>query len=220
MRAELTRAPILPCAAAPVSRCPLRTVTGLGTTDFAVFWLGAGSANSSVNGAFSMTNVRQGTHDFVAYRHDQLRDVTGTGNPDRAVIRRDQNIAVPFNLFANTKSLWNTVAERGWDTPPEPTAAWEFMESAPEGGEPAAQVDIPYPRPAFRVNWAYDPNSERWERAISGQPHIDKVEGKPISAANIVILTANHVQTLIAEQGTKLGRGPCSNASVEIQLWG
>jgi hypothetical protein len=146
-------------------------------------------------------------------------DIGDTILTQRAMFR-DPNIAVPFNLFANTRSLWNTVAERGWDTPPEPTAAWVFTESAPEGGEPAAQVDIPYPRPAFRVNWAYDPKGERWERSINGQPHIDKVEGKPISAANIVILTANHVQTLIAEQGTKLGRGPCSNASVEIQLWG
>jgi hypothetical protein len=146
-------------------------------------------------------------------------DIGDTILTQRAMFR-DPNIAVPFNLFANTRSLWNTVAERGWDTPPEPTAAWAFSESAPEGGDPAAQVDIPFPRPAFRVRWAYDPNSGRWERSISGQVHIDKVDGEPVSAANIVILTANHVQTLIAEQGTKLGRGPCSNASVEVQLWG
>ena len=133
---------------------------------------------------------------------------------------RDPNIAVPFNLFANTTSLWKTVAERGLDTPPNPTAAWVFMEAAPDDGAPASQVDIPFPRPAFKVKWTYNPDSERWERAINGETHIDKVDGKPISAANVVILTANHVQTLIAEQGTKLGQGPCSNASVEVQLWG
>ncbi len=70
---------------------------------------------------------------------------------------RDPNIAVPFNLFANTTSLWKTVAERGLDTPPNPTAAWVFMEAAPDGGAPASQVDIPFPRPAFKVKWTYNP---------------------------------------------------------------
>ena len=36
----------------------------------------------------------------------------------------------------------------------------------------------------------------------------------------MVILGANHVPTLIPEQGTKLTQGPCSNASIEVQLWG
>ena len=99
-RAELTSAPIDLCPAAAVTKTVNGTVTGLGTTDFAAFWLGAGSATSNVNGAFSMSNVRQGTHDFVAYRHDQLRDVTGTGNSDRAVIRRDQNIAAGGSVGA------------------------------------------------------------------------------------------------------------------------
>ena len=59
----------------------------------------------------------------------------------------DPNIAVPFNLFANTTSLWKTVTERGLDTPPDPTAGWVFMEAAPDDGAPASQLDIPYPRP-------------------------------------------------------------------------
>ena len=31
---------------------------------------------------------------------------------------------------------------------------------------------------------------------------------------------ANHVKTLIPEQGTALTQGDCNNASVQIQLWG
>ena len=92
-RAELTTAPINLCPTAATTRTVNGTVTGLGLTDFASFWLGAGSASATTNGAFSMTNVQQGTHDFIAYRHDNLRDITGMGNPDRAALRRDQNIA-------------------------------------------------------------------------------------------------------------------------------
>jgi hypothetical protein len=133
---------------------------------------------------------------------------------------RDPNIAVPFNLFGNTASIWNTVAERDWDTPPEPTAAWVFTLMAPDGGAAATILNVPYPRPGNQVTWTYNTDAGRWERAINGKPHIDKVDGKPLSAANVVVLSANHVQTLIPEQSTQLREGPCSNASVEIQLWG
>lgn len=92
-RTELTSAPINLCPAGAATRTVTGTVTGLGASDRGTFWLGAGSTTVNVNGAFSMTNVLAGTHDFIAYRHDSVRDITGTGNPDRAVIRRDQNPA-------------------------------------------------------------------------------------------------------------------------------
>ncbi len=92
-RSELTTAQINLCPLVTTTKTVNGTVAGMGATDFAQFWLGNGSANRTANGAFSMTQVAQGTHDFFAWRHDNLRDLTGTGNPDRGVIRRDQNIA-------------------------------------------------------------------------------------------------------------------------------
>ncbi len=99
-RSELTTAPINLCPAAATTKAVNGTVTGMGTTDFASFWLGGGSATASTNGPFSMTSVQQGTHDFIGYRHDNLKDVLGTGNPDRAVLRRDQNIAAGGSVAA------------------------------------------------------------------------------------------------------------------------
>jgi hypothetical protein len=92
-RSEMTTAPINLCSAGSATKTVNGTVAGLGTTDFANLWLGGGSGIAPGNGAFSINNVQSGTHDFVAYRHDSLLDATGTGNPDRAVIRRDQSIA-------------------------------------------------------------------------------------------------------------------------------
>jgi hypothetical protein len=46
------------------------------------------------------------------------------------------------------------------------------------------------------------------------------VSGQQLSAADVVLLAANNVDTLILEQGTVMKAGPCSNRSVEIQLWG
>jgi len=135
---------------------------------------------------------------------------------------RDPNIRVPFNLFASTETLWNVATQRGWNVAPKPSAAWVFSEGAPTGGKVASQLNIPYPKTyaALRVSWSYDAASGRWLRLLGGKPAIEKTDGSRLSAANVVVIVANTVQTLIPEQGTTLTTGACSNASLEIQLWG
>jgi hypothetical protein len=131
---------------------------------------------------------------------------------------RDPNIQVPFNLFANTTTLWQTLTKRGWNKPPEPTAAWAFSADAPPGGQPVTRLDVPYPE--FKVAWVYNAASGLWQRWLGGKEHVDKVDNKQLTANNVVVLTANHVPTLIPEHGTTLTNGACSNRSIEIQLWG
>ena len=123
-------------------------------------------------------------------------------------------------LFANTATLWDTSTRRGWNVPPQPSAAWVFSENPPAGGASASRVDLPYPR--FRVAWTYDATTGRWYRWSGGQPHMDKSDGQQVSAANVVVLAANHVITLIVEDGTerRVTDGICINCSIEIQLWG
>jgi len=135
---------------------------------------------------------------------------------------RDPNIRVPFNLFTSTEILWNVATQRGWNVAPKPSAAWVFSEGAPAGGKAASQLNIPYPKTyaALRVGWSYDASSGRWLRLLGGNPAIEKTDGSRLSAANVVVIVANTVQTLIPEQGTTLTTGACSNASLEIQLWG
>ena len=135
---------------------------------------------------------------------------------------RDPNIAVPFNLFANTATGWKVAAQKGWNATPDPSAGWVFSEAAPTTGAPASRADFTYTKmyPHLKIGWAYDAESGRWLRSIGGKPATDKADGQQLTAANVVILGANHVQTLIPEQGTKLTQGPCSNASIEVQLWG
>lgn len=123
-------------------------------------------------------------------------------------------------LFANTATLWNTSTQRGWNVAPKPSAAWAFSEGAPAGGATASRIDLPYPR--FRVGWSYNAATGRWLRTSGGQPHMDQADGQQISAANVVVLGANHVITLIVENGTErqIANGVCINCSIEIQLWG
>ncbi|GAB4513866.1 MAG: DUF3048 domain-containing protein [Anaerolineae bacterium] len=128
---------------------------------------------------------------------------------------RDPNIPVPHNLFANTATLWDVITQKGWNQRPKPSAAWVFSEQAPEGGAPANRIDVPYPDGT--VTWTYDAATGRWRRFIAGEPHVEAMDGQQLTAANIVVLAANHVPTLILEHGT-VDQG--INRSIEIQLWG
>lgn len=133
---------------------------------------------------------------------------------------RDPNIVVPDNLFANTVKLAEVVARKGLNQRPQPAAGWVFAVSPPPGGAPASSVALPYPR--FAVKWTYDAASGRYKREMGGAAHVDKVTGEQLSAADVVILTAPHVKTLILEHGTTMeGEGQaCRNCSIEIQIWG
>lgn len=133
---------------------------------------------------------------------------------------RDTTWGPPNNLFADTSVLRRTAEGRGWNTPPDPTLQTVFSEAPPPGGGSASSVSIPYP--VLPVRWQYDPGSGRWLRWAGGEPHIDQASGEQVNTANVVVLGANHVVTLIIEHGTeRQGEGQnCRNCSVEIQIWG
>ena len=48
---------------------------------------------------------------------------------------------------------------------------------------------------------------------MSGRQHVDKVTGKQIMAANVLVVYVNHVKTLIQEDAG-------GSRSIQIQLWG
>jgi hypothetical protein len=116
--------------------------------------------------------------------------------------------------------MWDVVTKKGLNTRPKPALGLVFSASAADSGAPAKTLDIPYPR--FRVKWTYDVGTGRAKRDMGGAAHIDKATGEQLTAANVVVLAAPNVKTLILEHGTTLvGQGQsCLNCSIEIQLWG
>lgn len=149
--------------------------------------------------------------------------LTSTGS---GALFRDPNIAIPFNMFANTEAGWRVAEQQGWNQVPDPSLALAFSENPPNGGVTVQTVDIPAPNmrssylAQLRRQWTYDAKSGQWLRFQNGKPHVDAISGQQLTAANVVILGANHVKTLIPEQGTTLDQSECGNASIEIQLWG
>jgi hypothetical protein len=68
----------------------------------------------------------------------------------------------------------------------------------PPKGEPATEVFIPYPQTSV-TRWAYDPESGRYLRFVHGVPHTEALTGEQLSAANVIVLYAEHQPTDIVE---------------------
>lgn len=116
----------------------------------------------------------------------------------------------PHNLFANTAAAWAQLTKRGLNSAGN-FHGFVFDGAAPSGGRAAKSVTIGYL--GGSAGWSYDPASGQWLRSTAGYAQYDALNGKRLSAANVLVLTAYHVNTDIVEDS--LG-----SKSIQIQLWG
>jgi hypothetical protein len=79
----------------------------------------------------------------------------------------------------------------------EPIEPMLFDETPPEG-QSTTSIHIPYPRLCV-VDWEYDPEAAHYLRFVQGEPHLDALDDEQISAANIIVLYAEHKETDIVE---------------------
>ncbi len=117
----------------------------------------------------------------------------------------------PHNLFASVPRLREELTRRGKNEK-STFKSWTFS-PAPASVSAMADtgiVNIPYSSGV--VSWRYDSGSGVWLRSIGGQPHTDQATGKTLSAANVLIVYANHINTLIVEDAT-------GAKSIQVQLW-
>lgn len=85
----------------------------------------------------------------------------------------------------------------GWEKDVNPRGFY-FEETPPPGGEPGAEVYIPYPA-CCDVTWRYNPQTGYYERYVQGQPHTDAADKKIIAVSNVVIHFARHENTDMIE---------------------
>jgi hypothetical protein len=90
-----------------------------------------------------------------------------------------------------------------------------FDHNVPTGGEPATSIHIPYPHRQMIVDYRYDPDAGSYLRWDGGEPHVDAATGEQISATNVVVMYANHVDADFYEDYPRT-----NHPSVQIQLWG
>jgi hypothetical protein len=127
---------------------------------------------------------------------------------------RQQGIPIEHTLFADPAKIWEIADDLGVNEPQE-LREMHFSGEAPEGGQPATHINIPYPHREMVVDYRYDPDSGAYLRWNGGDPHLDALSGEQISVTNVVVIYATHVDTDIYEDEPRR-----NHPSVQIQLWG
>jgi hypothetical protein len=116
-------------------------------------------------------------------------------------------------MFTDTYRLRNILQERGLDVSPQLQNGMVFSQEPPADGTPAKQIEIKYS--GNYVTWWYDSGLGRYFRWNDGARHNDANRDEQINFKNIVVVSANHVESGIPE--TEVAQGA---NSIEIQIWG
>ncbi len=116
----------------------------------------------------------------------------------------------PHNLFGNPANALKELDKRG-NNVPATFRSWAFSPQAGPEGKPTIGVDVGYKSGV--VGWAYNPGAGVWSRSLGNQKSLDANTGAQITMANVIVVYANHVTTLIQEDSG-------GSKSIEIQVWG
>jgi hypothetical protein len=131
-----------------------------------------------------------------------------------AAFWRDESATAPHNMFTSTANLRANAEELGIDTGRQDLHGMAFTETAPAGGQPGQQVTLSYN--ASYVVWSYS-GSGQYLRWNDGVAHTDRATGQQLSAANVVVVYANHVCDWSVVED--MYNPQAYWYSIEIQLW-
>lgn len=110
---------------------------------------------------------------------------------------REEAIEAPHNLFVNLAAIWELAAQEGNGSRPA-LSGLAFTSGPPAGGSvDGRRIDVRYP--ATRVVWEYDAALGLYRRTADGMAHLDGNTFQPITAANVVVVYAEHQDTDIVE---------------------
>lgn len=122
--------------------------------------------------------------------------------------------AFEHTLFTNPTVLRQLADEREINKRPEFPRLMAFSETPLEGGTAVNYFEVNY-QSSCTAEWTYDAASGRWQRATAGVTQKDYLTGEVLTAANVVIVYANHIETDILED--TWGGG---HQSIQVQIWG
>ena len=120
-------------------------------------------------------------------------------------------------LYGDPSRLWEELEARGENQAPTLAPNLTLSSEPPPNGSSAESFIVKY-RDWSRIDWKFDPASGRYLRWADGEPHVDANSGEQLSAANVLILFAeHHLDTAICEY--QVGN-ECRAHSMEIRIWG
>jgi len=103
-----------------------------------------------------------------------------------------EGVAFEHTLFGETAGMYVQAQQVGRNTTPDLVSGMAFSELPPSGGVSLNALNVIYRN--AETGWEYDPFSGRWLRSQNGEEHFDALSGSRISAANVAIVEANHIE--------------------------
>ncbi len=126
----------------------------------------------------------------------------------------------PHNLFVNPAIVWEEADKRGSNTKPN-LSGLTFSTEPLSPGRPTSEIKLKYG--SETELWKYDPNAATcgpvkgcWLRWSAGSPHTDSLTGQQLSAANVIIAHATHVEDM---RYLEEDYGAFKAFGIQIQLW-
>lgn len=127
-----------------------------------------------------------------------LKSMSAVGNVEALLpdphFKRMAGRSAPDNLYSSSGAARTIARENGWTAGSIPTWFLHSPAAPPHKRGPAATISLDFsttatPSPAsYAVSYRYDPISNRYVRAVGGEPDTDAVTHRPLEPSNVVIL--------------------------------
>ncbi len=141
---------------------------------------------------YGYSGAAQGTLDRIRADLFVAQSAIG-GGPCPPYCRFPQpGLAFEHTLYTTTAALHQAAAEEGMVDQAVDLSGLAFQEEVPAGGIPTPGFALHYRQTT--VNWEYDAASGLWWRSQDGEPQLDANTGEPLSAANVVVFEASHIE--------------------------
>jgi len=124
-----------------------------------------------------------------------------------------EGLAFEHTLFGNVYQMWDVATERQVNIPAG-MRGFAFAHKPDPNGKPIQDISIAYYNERQSTRWQYNPEDGRYYRWNTNLPHLDAVTGEQLSADNIVILEAEHIER------PDIYESETGGTAIEILLWG
>ncbi len=124
------------------------------------------------------------------YKKQTLDEINNAG----AYFYRDKTRKPPHNVYTTLEKLREGAEKRKYDaTYTLPELKFDPAPPAIATGEPAQKIDIKFMLKDYKVSYAYDAGTSKYQRFINDKPHVDKNNDQQLTATNLVVLGAKYV---------------------------
>ncbi len=164
-----------------------------------------------------------GTREFYLRPSDinqQKRFFTPDFGDYTPMFYRSDSAPIPHNLMVVPAEIWKEADKRGSNAKPD-LSGLTFSTEPLSPGRPTSQIGLKYG--SETETWKYDPEAATcgvikgcWLRWSGGVPHTDALNGQQLSAANVIVAYANHVED---KRYLEEDYGAFKAFGLQIQLW-